>query len=108
MVHIEIDTGVREYTVTVTGHAGYAEKGKDIVCAGVSALFMGLCGAAEGQDIVTFENETEGAWRLRFYKTSEARDYLRVFREGVRRVADEYPDYCALYVNGEKYQTPVC
>lgn len=36
MIRIQID---REHlSIQVTGHAGYAEKGKDIVCAGVSAL----------------------------------------------------------------------
>lgn len=30
----------RQYSLDVSGHAGFAEKGKDIVCAGVSALTM--------------------------------------------------------------------
>lgn len=30
----------RQYSLDVKGHAGFAEKGKDIVCAGVSALTM--------------------------------------------------------------------
>lgn len=30
----------RHYSLDITGHAGYAEKGKDIVCAGVSSLAM--------------------------------------------------------------------
>lgn len=29
----------------VTGHAGFAEKGKDLVCAGVSSVGFGLCNA---------------------------------------------------------------
>lgn len=33
---------VRENGLTIDGHAGYAEKGKDIVCAAVSALAQGL------------------------------------------------------------------
>jgi uncharacterized protein YsxB (DUF464 family) len=35
-------------SLTITGHAGYAEKGKDIVCAGVSTLWGTL--AAELED----------------------------------------------------------
>lgn len=30
----------RHYSLDITGHADYAERGKDIVCAGVSALAM--------------------------------------------------------------------
>lgn len=33
---------VRENGLTIDGHAGYAEKGKDIVCAAASALAQGL------------------------------------------------------------------
>lgn len=33
---------VRENGLTIDGHAGYAEKGKDIVCAAVSALAQGV------------------------------------------------------------------
>lgn len=31
--------------VTVTGHAGYAPKGQDIVCAAASALVFALIGS---------------------------------------------------------------
>lgn len=33
--------------ITVDGHAGYAEAGKDIICAGVSALLQGLVHSLE-------------------------------------------------------------
>jgi len=35
---IEITYHPGRYALSVTGHAGYAEPGRDIVCAGVSAL----------------------------------------------------------------------
>ena len=31
----------------VSGHAGYAPKGRDLVCAGVSTVMFGLCNAAD-------------------------------------------------------------
>lgn len=33
---------IRENSLSIDGHAGYAEFGKDIVCAAVSALAQGL------------------------------------------------------------------
>ena len=36
MIEITIDR--KKLSIRVSGHAGYAEKGKDIICAGVSAL----------------------------------------------------------------------
>ena len=35
------------HTLSVSGHANYAEYGKDIVCAGVSALVQALMGWCE-------------------------------------------------------------
>ena len=32
----------RTFELTISGHANYAKKGKDIVCAGVSALTIAL------------------------------------------------------------------
>lgn len=37
----------KENCITVTGHAGYAQRGKDIVCAGVSVLFQTLIHSIE-------------------------------------------------------------
>ena len=33
-----IEVKIRENEIIIFGHAGYAEPGKDIVCAGVTAL----------------------------------------------------------------------
>lgn len=41
MIHISLsETGYREVWIDLSGHADYAEKGKDIVCAAVSSLFF--------------------------------------------------------------------
>jgi uncharacterized protein YsxB (DUF464 family) len=37
-----IDDGKNNRAISLTGHAGYAEHGKDIVCAAVSTIFQ-LC-----------------------------------------------------------------
>lgn len=46
-----IDIYIDEHTISIQGHAGYAEPGKDIVCAGVSAILqtaqLGLYALAE-------------------------------------------------------------
>lgn len=46
-----IEVNVRLDGITIEGHAGYAEAGKDIVCAGVTALTENL--------IVSIENLTK-------------------------------------------------
>ena len=48
-------------SLTVSGHANYDEYGKDIVCAGVSAIVTGGINALEPHikniEIITFTNE---------------------------------------------------
>ena len=48
---------VRKDGITVNGHANYAETGKDIVCAGVTALTQTLIGSIE--DLTRDEIEYE-------------------------------------------------
>ena len=38
---------IRENSLTIDSHAGYAEKGKDIVCAGVTSLVQTLVKSIE-------------------------------------------------------------
>ena len=38
-------------SLTITGHAGYENPGKDIVCAGVSAIILGAIKWFKPQDI---------------------------------------------------------
>ena len=37
-----IEVRIRPERIEISGHAGYAEPGKDIVCAGVTALMQTL------------------------------------------------------------------
>ncbi|MDO4192731.1 MAG: ribosomal-processing cysteine protease Prp [Erysipelotrichaceae bacterium] len=57
MIQISVYTHegmIRE--IRVTGHSGSAEKGKDLICAGVSAITFGLCNAL---DILTDVQDIE-------------------------------------------------
>ena len=52
-----IAVSVRKDRITVSGHAGFAEAGKDIVCAGVTALLQTLIKAASNltEDKIDYE-----------------------------------------------------
>ena len=93
---------VREYAVTVEGHAGYRPRGSDIVCAGISALYQTL-----EQSAVTV---TGGE-----YKTSSEAGYGHIcpigkvsdeykllvssFLIGVNGIAASYPDYVIVHTD---------
>lgn len=80
--------------IRVEGHAGYAEPGKDIVCAAVSALVQTFTASVE--ELTTDEIECEfGAGKaLIQYGDLSANAQLLVdsFFVGCRMVADSYPE----------------
>lgn len=90
MITVSVTDYGRKIAVEVTGHAGYAEHGSDIVCAGVTALVMGLNLYAV-KDTVQIDN---GYYNAEFdKKTAQAID---MFINGIREIERLYPDYCEL------------
>lgn len=80
--------------IKVEGHAGYAELGKDIVCAAISALVQAF--AASVEELTTDEIKCEfgaGKALIQYGDLSErAQVLMDSFFVGCRMVADNYPD----------------
>ena len=86
------------FTLEVSGHAGYAKKGEDIVCASVSALYWALVKSLEeeqknGRGMMTVEGRkvsfnprTEDDWAV------ITTIYVTVFR-GLSLIAERYSEY---------------
>lgn len=90
-----ITVQVAPYSLTVEGHAGYAEVGKDIVCAAVSALIQNLITSLETltQDHICWRIR-EGYMDLRWENLSEKGSLLvDSFFLGVCLLADSYGSY---------------
>ena len=90
-----IAVSVRKDGITVSGHANYAEAGKDIVCAGVTALVQGLIRSMESltRDQIQYDI-TPGRADIYYGNLSEAGKLLvDSFFIGVCQIADEFPDY---------------
>ena len=98
MIHAKMDW--KKLELKMWGHAGHAEKGKDIVCAGASILFDALGAAlAEAQE--------RGRTKHRFYdlggtafihaadpglqSIGEIKAYYRMAVKGLRMLAEQYP-----------------
>lgn len=88
---------IRRYEdcISVTGHAGYAEPGKDIVCAAVSTLLQTFiesvymlttdklkCDMRAGNALVRYRNLSRDAQLL-----------LDSFFIGIKEISVVYPDY---------------
>lgn len=90
-----IAVSVRKDGIKIQGHAGYAENGKDIVCAGVTALVQTLIKSIEGltQDKIQYEI-SPGRADIHYGDLSEAGKLLvDSFFIGICQIADEFPDY---------------
>lgn len=90
-----------EYTVTVMGHAGSAEAGKDTVCAFVSALSEAMMQRVKGNrkwQPAYGINREKAIVRVHLtprsrYAALTAREMLETVCAGYRAVAADYPEF---------------
>ena len=90
-----IAVSVRKDGIEISGHAGYAETGKDIVCAGVTALAQTLIGAIEAltRDEIEYERSSGRADIHCGDLSEEGKLLVDSFFIGICQIADEFPDY---------------
>ena len=90
-----IAVSVQKDRITVSGHAGYAAAGKDIVCAGVTALTMSLVKSINDltEDKIEYEI-SPGRVDIHCGNLSEAGMLLvDSFFIGICLIADDFPEY---------------
>lgn len=90
-----IAVSVQKDRITVSGHAGYAEAGKDIVCAGVTALTISLVKSINDltEDKIEYEI-SPGRVDIHCGNLSEAGMLLvDSFFIGICLIAEKYPDH---------------
>lgn len=78
---------------SVEGHAGYASKGHDIVCASISALTIATINALQSRFTVDL-HESEGFISCMISKPDMASNLLtKAFREGIKAITEQYEEY---------------
>ncbi len=90
-----INVTIKQGKITASGHAGYAPKGQDIVCAAFSVLSLTLEIAVEKlteDDIrISLENgEMAAQWKQ---VSPEGLLLINAYIEGVKALAENYPEY---------------
>lgn len=90
-----IAVSVRKDGITIEGHAGYAEAGKDIVCAGVTALTENLIDSIESLTKDTIQYEiSPGRVDIYYMNLSEYTKLLvDSFFLGISGIAQDFPEY---------------
>ena len=89
--------------IECTGHAGYAQKGSDILCASVTALCYTLAFSSEragaGTELVYREGHIGVGCRPRAGYKAVTRLVYGIFAEGLRKIAEDYPAYVSFEVS---------
>lgn len=106
MIDIKFDP--KELKLSVTGHAGQAEKGQDIVCSAASILFYTLAQAVTDSEEMLTEapvieiddgNGTVSCKPKEMFLATMQRTYWTVLT-GLELLAHEYKDYVSFAVVG--------
>ncbi|XJS09895.1 ribosomal-processing cysteine protease Prp [Aerococcaceae bacterium WGS1372] len=101
------DTNKKVRQVLMTGHAGYADSGYDIVCAAVSSQVISVENSLVqllNIDVVTVVNETEGGYlkltlppHLSHSVSQDAQLLLKHLSFAFEVLAESYPEFIRIY-----------
>lgn len=82
----------KELALCMEGHAGFAEQGKDIVCAAASMLGQALVSALGGVSGITFNMRiSPGKLYVEATSTPETRAMFKVAAAGLSDLTKKYP-----------------
>lgn len=89
------------HTLTVRGHAGYDEYGRDIVCAGVSAIVQALMGWIENNPCCAecvSTDETSGEMIIACCGGEDVEAVFNMTVIGLEQIAEAYPNHMNIYI----------
>jgi len=105
MIRVSVRADEESAQVIVSGHAGHAEYGHDIVCAGVSVLTNTLANLARRWaydgivDLYLVQPEIEPSHIfVRTGGNSAVNAAIRTFIEAYGQIAEQYPDNVSLEI----------
>ena len=98
MIQIKYDLKKDLQRVCLSGHAGYALHGSDIVCAAVSSLFFALHRVLYENDL-QFSHSFENDEKFIECKDERANGYFEMFICGVKGISERYPGNVRIFDN---------
>ena len=103
MVRAKYIVDENTHTLTVTGHANFAEYGKDIVCAGISSLVQALIGWIEEnfqKDACVMVDSEKGKVIVACEGGDDVAAVFYMASIGLEQIADSYPDHVQIDIIG--------
>ena len=104
MIRVLYEAGGADHTLTVMGHADYDICGRDIVCAGVSALAQALLGWLEDHreavsDLAGPAVHSGHLW-VRCSGNTRVTTAFQMAAKGMEQLARAYPDHVEYTFSG--------
>ena len=97
MIKVNIEkNNTRIVSLEVSGHSNYDEKGKDIVCAGVSAIVVGGLNALLNENKKTIDYECKDGYAYVFVKdidNDNINKILDVITTQLYTIEESYPKF---------------
>lgn len=103
MIIAKYDRDGETHTLSVNGHAGYADKGSDIVCAGVSAIVYALIGWLENNsEDTTFVSvdDSNGEAVIACEGDDKVSVAFYMAAIGIENIANTYPAHVSIDIVG--------
>lgn len=106
MIRVYYTRDEGEHVLTINGHAGYAEYGKDIICAGVSAIAFALLSWMEhNEEEVTDFDEViveEGQVFITCSGTDKLATAFQVALMGLIEISRAHPEYVDIFYDSQQ------
>ena len=95
MINIKVERNENSCAIFIEGHAGYAEHGKDIICAAVSTLYLHLMNSiAELTGAFGAEHLHDEAFLYCITNIDPVADaFITAFLQSCKSIAEENPEY---------------
>ena len=104
MIRVYYTRGEGTHELNINGHAGYAEYGNDIICAGVSAITFALLGWMEhNEEEITQLDELmveDGQVYLSCTGSEKLNTAFQVAIMGLIQISRAHPDYVSIEYSG--------
>lgn len=89
MINIIYNEAGQDMVLRAEGHAEYAPKGQDIVCAAVSALMLSLACSVDGESAV---QDGEGVLTVKAVQSCDNSAKFELVMDGLYLLAQQYPE----------------
>lgn len=97
MTQIQVEECEDKITIVVKGHSGYAPRGEDIVCAGISTLSFTLLRVVRDSEVDFVEyGQSDGFMWLSFPLTDDLRAIAHAICAGYKLLSEKYPENVSL------------